>query len=127
MNALIPVLSKNFSDRNFLQKISEKSVLVLIIADSKAEKGHGFLPEELSAATALQKEIIAVLLEKKKGCTDILEWGETNHKTINIALLNKPVKVYLVSGDSPDYFSLTEELKKNKVLFEEFFTENKNT
>ena len=101
MKVLIPVLSETENDENFLEKAlsGAKEVILLLVVDASPKDKFGFTTSFIQKARTVMEEVKKAVGQKRKTAEDILEWGDTQSKIVNIALLRKVDKVFLKKQD----------------------------
>ena len=115
MKIVIPLLSKQENNEDFLEKAVEgaKEIIVLLVIDTEAMPGQfGYAATEIRHGNMLIEEIKERLEEKKKQCNDIIEWGNTLTKIDHIARLQKADKIVLQKQENKFFKDLVKELKK---------------
>ena len=121
MKILIPLLSKTENKQEFLAKALEgaKEVILLLVVDTKAMPGQfGFAATEIRQGNTLMEEIKKKTTEKKKKCTDVMEWGDTLSKILNATRLYKANKIVLKKQDNKFFEDLVKELEHESVQVE---------
>lgn len=115
MKVLIPLLSKQENDSEFIEKATEgaKQAIVLLIIDTEAMHGQfGFAATEIRQGNMLLEEIKKTLSEKKILYKDIVEWGSTITTIDHIARLNNADKVILQKQNNKFFRDLVKGLKE---------------
>jgi len=118
MKVLIPIISKQESEEDFLDMALHKAkeVILLLVVDTEAMPGEfGFAATEIMHGNSLMGEIKRIALEKRKACNDIIEWGNTIPKIINTAKLYKVDKVVIKKQKNRLFRSLEKELEKERI------------
>jgi hypothetical protein len=126
MKALIPLLTKEENDLDFLEEAVGKAkevVLLGIVDDESLAKGQfGFAANEIRHSNAFLEEVKAILEKQGKVVKDISEWGDTARKIGNIAKLNQVNKVCMKKVNNKFFRDLEEalrkDLKKEKIHLE---------
>ena len=122
VKVLIPLLSKLENNPVFLDRACEgaKEIIVLAVIDRSLMVGQfGFCASEMMAANDVMEEMRKAIGQKRKTCNDIVEWGDTLQKTVNIAKIHSVDKIFLARQDNK-YFEeiaggLERELGKKKI------------
>jgi hypothetical protein len=114
MKVLIPLISRNELNEEFLDKAVKGSneVLLLLVID----KDNSLKASDISSSTHFLEEVKKAIGKKRKKCEDFTEWGETKTKIKNTALLNKVDKIALLKQENLFFEELVNELKKEKQL-----------
>lgn len=118
MDILIPILSKQENDPQFLAaatKESEKVFLLVIVDAGVPEMSFGFTATEIGHGNTLMREIKRKLQDGGKQVFECLEWGETIPKIINFAKLKKIKKVALKKQDTQGFKKLAKLLRDEKI------------
>ncbi|MBI4209912.1 MAG: hypothetical protein HY544_00170 [Candidatus Diapherotrites archaeon] len=117
MKVLIPVLSETENDDAFIDTAVKgaSEVLVLVVVDASPKEKFGFTTAFISKARSVMEEVKKTVGKKKKTCEDILEWGDTQSKIVNIAMLRKVGRVYLKKQDNQYFRKLVKGLKEEKI------------
>ncbi|MBM3282126.1 MAG: hypothetical protein FJY86_02175 [Candidatus Diapherotrites archaeon] len=107
MRVLVPILSPADANDVFVQHISENAsvVYLLLVLDPKsASASFGFKTSEIMAGRETIDKMKLKIKENKRLCTDILEWGNTLEKIVQIAEMKQVEKILLHNGKSNAYF-----------------------
>ncbi|HIH09538.1 MAG TPA: universal stress protein [Candidatus Diapherotrites archaeon] len=117
MKILIPILSETENDEAFIDKAvaGAKEVILLLIVDASPKEKFGFTTSFIQKARHIMEEVKKAVGKKRKPCEDILEWGDTMNKIVNIALLRKTDKVCLKAQDNQYFKDLLKRLKDEKI------------
>lgn len=121
MDVLIPIISKQENDLQFLAtatKQSEKVFLLVIVDANVPEMSFGFTATEIGQGNALIQEIKNTLQDSGKEVFECLEWGETIPKIVNFAKLKKIKKVALKKQDNQWFKKLVKHLHEEKIEVE---------
>lgn len=128
MKILIPVLSEQENEEEFIDKAvaGANDVLLLIVVDAGQKEQFGFTTSYIQKARATMEEVKKAVGKKRKTCEDILEWGDTLSKIVNLALIRKVDKVVLKKQDNHYFKQIVKKLKEEKIEVETIGTEKKN-
>lgn len=123
MRVLVPILSSQDADDAFVQHISDSAsvVYLLLVLDPKsASASFGFKTSEIMSGRETMDKIKFKIKEKKRLCTDILEWGNTLEKIAQVAEMKQVDKILLYNGKKNEYFQHTanEIQKQTPILIE---------
>ena len=120
MIVLMPILSESENNEEFLDKALKgaKETIILIVVDADSNEEFGFAASHIQTARGIMEEIKATLGKKRKRSEEILEWGDTQSKILNIALLRKVDKVVLKEQDNEYFKELVKKIKKEKISVE---------
>lgn len=118
MKVLIPLLSEG-EDEEFLMKASEgaKEILLLLVVDTQPNQRFGFTTAQITKGRKLM-ENARNFLSKKKKIEEIIEWGDTQAKIVNVALLNKVDKAIVKGQNNQIFDELLERLRKENITVE---------
>ena len=119
-NILLPILSENENNNEFLEKALKGTgeIILLIVVDTESKEDFGFTTSHIHSARAVLEQIKLTIGKKRKRCEDILEWGNTFNKIMNIALIKKVDKVILKKQENQLFDELVKKLKKEKIEVE---------
>jgi len=114
---LLPILSEKENNEEFLEKALKgtREVILLIVVDTESKEDFGFTTAHIHSARTTLEEIKITIGKKRKKCEDILEWGNTFNKIMNIALIKKVDKVILKKQENQLFEELVKNLKKEKI------------
>jgi len=114
---LLPILSEKENNEEFLEKALKgtREVILLIVVDTESKEDFGFTTSHIHSARTTLEEIKITIGKKRKKCEDILEWGNTFNKIMNIALIKKVDKVILKKQENQLFEELVKKLKKEKI------------
>ncbi len=118
MSVLIPILSKQENDTEFLSKaIHEQTYvyLLLIVEARSLDSTFGFTASQINHGNALINEIKTILEKQNKKVYDTLEWGDTTPRIINFAKLKKITKIALKNQENEDFKKLVKQLKQENL------------
>ena len=117
MNILIPILSESENDEPFLEEALKgvRGVILLIVVDSTSNEEFGFAASHIQKARRVMEDMKTMIGKKRKRSEEIIEWGETQSKILNLALLRKVDKVVLKKQDNQYFTELVEKLRKEKI------------
>ncbi len=117
MKILIPVLSEKEDDPEFLEKASKGAtdVILLVVVDPSPKERFGFAAGFLQKARGIMDNAKKLLGQKRKSVEDIVEWGDTQSKIINIALLRKVDKIVFYKQHNQYFNELVNRLIKEKI------------
>jgi len=120
MKILLPVLSEKENDEEFLDLALKgaKETIILIVVDADSKEEFGFAASHIQRARAVMDQIKITLGKKRKSSEEILEWGDTNSKILNLALLRKVDKIVLKKQENDYFETLVKKLKKEKLEVE---------
>ncbi len=107
MRVLVPILSPADANDAFVQHISENAsvVYLLLVLDPKsASASFGFKTSEIMVGRETIDKMKLKIKENKRLCTDILEWGNTLEKIVQIAEMKQVEKILVYNGKSNAYF-----------------------
>ncbi len=117
MTTLIPILSEEENDDSFLEEALKgtREILLLIVVDTDQKREFGFATSQIQKARKVLEEVGAAIGKKRKSYEDIIEWGDTQNKIINLALLRKVDSVTLKKQDNQYFEELVKKLKHEKI------------
>jgi len=117
MAVLIPLLSEKENDEEFLEQALKgtKEVILLIVVDADSKEEFGFAASHIKTARLVMEEVKATIGKKRKRSEDIIEWGDTKNKIMNIALLRKVDCVILKKQENQYFDELVKNLEKEKI------------
>ncbi|HLC78948.1 MAG TPA: hypothetical protein VJG83_00825 [archaeon] len=117
MKILLPILSETENDEVFLEKAlnGAKEVLLLIVVDANPKEKFGFTTSFISKARSIMEEVKKSIGKRRKPSEDLMEWGDTQNKVINIALLKKVDKVILKKQDNQYFNQLVKRLEDERI------------
>ena len=120
MMVLLPILSDKENEDEFLEAALKgaKEVILLIVVDSDTNDEFGFATSHIQTARTILEEVKITVGKKRKKSEEILEWGNTVGKIINIALLRKVDKVVLKAQENQYFEELVKKLKKENIEVE---------
>lgn len=120
MIVLLPILSEKENDDAFLEVALKGAahVILLIVVDADSKQEFGFATSQIQKARKVLEEVKTAIGKKRKKSEDILEWGDTKSKIMNLALLRKVDKVTLKNQDNQYFKELVEALEKEKISVE---------
>ncbi len=120
MIVLLPILSEKENDDAFLETALKGAthVILLIVVDADSKQEFGFATSQIQKARKVLEEVKTAIGKKRKKSEDILEWGDTKSKIMNLALLRKVDKVTLKNQDNQYFKELVEALEKEKISVE---------
>ena len=120
MRVLVPILSPSDANEAFVQHISENSsvVYLLLVLDPKsASASFGFKTSEILQGRETMDKMKQKIKEKKRLCTDILEWGNTLEKIAQIADMKQVEKILVFNPGSNEYFQhMVNDIQKNTPI-----------
>jgi len=114
---LLPILSDEENDEQFLEKALKgtRDIIILIVVDSDSKQEFGFATSQIQKARSVMEEVTEIIGKKRKRYEDIIEWGDTQNKILNLALLRKVDKVVLKKQENQYFEELVKKLKDEKV------------
>ena len=117
MKILIPILSEKENDADFIEKASKgaNEVILLVVVDPNPKEKFGFAAGFLQKARGVMDSAKKTLGQKRKSVDDMVEWGDTQSKIINISLLRKVDKIVLHKQDNQYFNELLNRLIKEKI------------
>ena len=117
MKILIPILSEREDDAEFLEKASKgaNEIILLVVVDPSPKEKFGFAAGFLQKGRAVMEAAKKRLGEKRKTAEDIIEWGDTQSKIINIALLRKVDRIVFYRQQNQYFNGLVNRLIKEKI------------
>jgi len=117
MIVLLPILSDKENEDAFLEEALKgaKEVILLIVVDSETNDEFGFATSHIQTARTILEEVKITVGKKRKKSEEILEWGNTASKILNIALLRKVDKVVLKQQENQYFEELVKKLRKEKI------------
>ncbi len=117
MKILIPILSEKENDPEFLEKASKGAteIILLTVVDPSPKEKFGFAAGFLQKARGIMDEAKKQLGQKRKSVEDIVEWGDTRNKILNIALLRKVDKIVFYKQQNQYFNGLLNRLIKEKI------------
>src|SRR3989344_2479313 len=117
MKVLIPILSELENDDAFLEKAlsgAQEAILLLVVDASPKEK-FGFTTSHIAKARAVMEEVKKAVGKKRKTAEDVIEWGDTQGKIVNMALLRKVDRVFLKKQDNQYFGELVKKLEGEQI------------
>jgi hypothetical protein len=114
MKVLIPLLSRNELNEEFLEKAlkgAHEIVLLMVIDKEDSPKAS-----DISSSTHFMDEVKKAVGKKRKRCEEFTEWGETPTKIKNTAILNKVDKIVLLKQENQYFENLVEKLSQEKEI-----------
>lgn len=123
MKVLIPLLSKDESNEQFLGKASEKAdqvTLLTVIDTMSGNEKFGFTAGQIGASSSLAEKMKKKLKETVKEIDQVLEWGDTLTKIEQIAKLKKVDLIAMKKQQNQFFEQLVEHLKERKLKVEVF-------
>ena len=123
MKVLIPLVSKEENDSEFIELATNKAkeIILLLVIDTSAMKGEfGFAASEIMQGNNLMEETKHAIGLKRKTAKAITEWGSTIQKIANIARLQQVNKIAIKKSAVSRKLAhqLNNELKKEKIKVE---------
>ncbi len=120
MKILIPLLSETENEAAFLEKATEgaDNVILLVVVDASPKEKFGFTASFIQKARSVMEEVKETLAKKKKPCEDVMEWGDTQSKIVNLSRLKKADKVVLKKQDNHYFRQLVKKLEEEKIKTE---------
>ncbi|HZX19402.1 MAG TPA: hypothetical protein VFF13_00115 [archaeon] len=120
MLVLLPILSDKENDEKFLDEALKgaKQIILLIVVDAGKKEEFGFATSQIQKARKVLEEVSETIGQKRKSYEDILEWGDTNAKVLNLAMLRKVDKVILKKQENQYFKDLVKKLKHEKIEVE---------
>lgn len=118
LKILLPLLSKMENSQNFLAKALEncEEIILLVVVDKDAMVGQfGFAANDIMQCSQLLEELSNEILKRKIKCEDILEWGNTEQKILQLAELKKVDKIVLLKQGNKYFEDLLKKLQKAKI------------
>ena len=114
---LLPILSDEENNEEFLEKALKgtRDIILLIIVDADSNLEFGFAASQIQKARAVMEGVTEIIGKKRKRYEDIIEWGDTQSKILNLALLRKVDKVVLKKQENQYFEELVKKLKSEKV------------
>lgn len=114
----MPLLSRNEGNADFLAKALEnvEETVLLLVVDKDAMIGQfGFAATEIMQGNQLLEELSEKIKAQKIKCEDILEWGNTEQKILQLAELKKADKIVLLKQGNKYFEDLLKKLQKSKI------------
>ncbi len=120
MKVLIPILSETENDEVFLERALEgaKEIILLLVVDANPKEKFGFTTAHISKARTVMEDLKKEVGKKRKTAEDVLEWGDTHSKVLNMALLRKVDKVVLKRQENQYFEQLVKKLEGERVNVE---------
>jgi hypothetical protein len=104
-----------------LRKAAEdaKEVILLLVVDTQPNQKFGFTTSQITKGRRLM-ETASNFLGKKKKIEEIIEWGETDLKIINIAKLNQVDKIVIKNQSENNllFKELVEKIRSENIKLE---------
>ena len=103
ITVMIPILSKKEMNPEFLDyacRDADEIVLMLVIDKDVMVGQFGFAATEIKEGTDLVETLSDWLSKKGKTAKEVVEWGPTDTKIIQVAQLNKVDKIVIVAQDN---------------------------
>ena len=86
-------------------------MILLLVVDANPKEKFGFTTSFISKARAVMEEMKKAVGKKRKTAEDVIEWGDTQSKILNMALLRKVDKVFLKKQDNQYFKNLLKKLE----------------
>ncbi|VVC00731.1 Uncharacterised protein [uncultured archaeon] len=117
MKILVPILSEKEDDPEFLEKVSKGAteIILLLVVDPSPKERFGFAAGFMQKGRAVMESARKRLGEKRKSAEDVIEWGDTQSKIMNMALLRKADKVIFYRQQNQYFNELVNRLIKEKI------------
>ena len=114
MKALVPLLSHDENSPEFLEKLKTFDEVVLLVVIDRADMvgEFGFAAGDMRSATKLMEEMVSALKRRKIKVEDVLEWGETVQKIVQLAQLKNAEKVLLKKQSNLHWRKLVQEVEQ---------------
>ena len=114
---LIPILSEKEDEKDFLDRASKGAdeIILLVVVDPSPKEKFGFATAFLQKGRAVMESARKTLKEKRKSVDDIIEWGDTHGKIINMALLRRADKIVFYKQQNQYFNELINRLIKEKI------------
>ncbi|MBU0635414.1 hypothetical protein KKE06_00105 [Candidatus Micrarchaeota archaeon] len=113
---LIPIVSKQEDNPDFLTEATREfdEIILLAVIDKEDLVGQfGFVTSEIRTATQLIEKIQAFLESQGKKTEDLIEWGNTLHKIVQIAEIRKCDKIALAKQENQHFKQLVKQIEEN--------------
>ncbi|MCR4369084.1 MAG: hypothetical protein NUV67_04225 [archaeon] len=120
MLLLMPILSEGENDEAFLEQALKgaNNVILLIVVDAHTNEEFGFATSHIQKARTILEQVKANIGKKRKHSEDLLEWGDTQNKVLNVALLRKVDKVVLRKQENHYFEELVKKLRAENLEVE---------
>ncbi|MFH0714904.1 MAG: hypothetical protein V1847_04225 [Candidatus Diapherotrites archaeon] len=114
MKALVPLLSREENAPEFLEKLKTFDEIVLFVCVDRGEMvgEFGFAASDMLNATKFMEEMVTALRRRRVKVVDVLEWGETIPKIVQLAQSKQVDKVLLKKQSNLHWRKLEEELER---------------
>ena len=109
-------LEKRQAEEEDIQKLINQIERSIQIEVKKGKSGQEISSQAIG--TIAMEELKKIIGQKRKRSEEILEWGDTQNKIINISLLRKVDRVVLKKQENQYFEELVKKLKKEKIPFE---------
>ena len=107
MRVLVPILNPSYAQEPFIQHVVREAsvVYLLLVLDPKsAHNPFGFKTSEIMLGRETVDLVKSKIKEHKRLCTDMLEWGDTLEKMVQIAEMKNVDKILLYNGENNPHF-----------------------
>lgn len=117
MRVLIPILSEKEDEKEFLEKATSgaNEIILLVVVDPSPKERFGFAAGFLQKARSIMESAKKFLGGKRKSVEELIEWGDTQSKILNITLLRKVDKIVFYKQDNQYFNELLNRLIKEKI------------
>jgi hypothetical protein len=112
---LIPLISKEETSNAFIEKAVKgaKEIILLLVIDTNAmHNSFGFAASEIRQGNMLIEDLKYLLKKKKKHVEEIIEWGNTATKIIQLTKLKEIQAIVLKKQENHFFNELVEKLRK---------------
>ncbi len=116
MKVLIPLLSKQESNEEFIEKAVRKADEVFLLMVIEKQDSGSLKAADISSSTHFLEEVKKIIGKKRKKCEEFTEWGETSTKIRNTAIINKVDKIALLKQENQYFEDLVKKLREEKEL-----------
>ncbi len=123
MRVLVPILNPSYSQEHFIQRIVRDAsvVYLLLVLDPKsAHNPFGFKTSEIMLGRETVDLVKNKIKENKRLCTDMLEWGDTLEKIVQIAEMKNVDKIMLYNAENNPHFvhTINDVQSRTKIVVE---------
>lgn len=117
MKVLIPILSENENDEQFIEEAIKgaKEAILLLVIDANPKQEFGFTASHIQKGRKVMEIVRESLGKKRKKSEELIEWGDTKSKILNLALLRKVDKVAMKKQENQYFEELAKKLKAEKI------------
>jgi len=121
MKILIPIISRKEGNEEFIDKALEKTkeLILLVVIDTALKLDDiGFTANNILLAREISEKISNKAKKKKIKVEELIEWGSTKNKIIQIAKLKKAEKIVFLKQENKFFEEIINQLKNEGLTIE---------